>query len=155
MVVPTQLKVLRGNPGRRPIKPEPQPRIADEIPEPPAHLSDDARLEWLRITPELYRLGLLTVVDTQTLSAYCQAYGRWMVAERAIAIMATKDPLTRGMMIKTTNGNMIQNPLVGTANTAANLMVKFAGEFGLSPSARVRLSAVNERPPGKFDGLLA
>ena len=155
MVVPTQLKVLRGNPGRRPIKPEPQPRIAAEIPAPPDHLTDDARLEWLRVTPELHHLGLLTVLDLQPLVAYCDAYGRMMTAKRAIAIMAAKDPLTRGLMIKTTNGNMIQNPLIGTANTAALNMVRFASEFGLTPSARTRLSSSGERPAGKFDDLIA
>ncbi|HEV8466094.1 MAG TPA: phage terminase small subunit P27 family [Pseudolabrys sp.] len=155
MVVPTQLKVLRGNPGKRPIKPEPQPRITEDIPEPPDCLTDDARLEWLRVTPELYRLGLLTVLDLQPLVAYCDAFGRFMTAKRAIALMAAKDPLTRGLMIRTTNGNMIQNPLVGTLNTAANLMVRFASEFGLTPCARTRLSSSGERPPGKFDDLIA
>ena len=141
VVVPTQLKLLRGNPGKRPIKPEPQPRVAEGVPEPPAHLTDDARLEWERIAPELYRLGLLTVLDTQTLVAYCDAYGRMMTCKRAIALMAAKDPLTRGLMIKTTNGNVIQNPLVGTMNKAALNMVRYASEFGLSPCARTRLSS--------------
>jgi hypothetical protein len=32
--------------------------------------------------------------------------------------MAEKHQLTGGLMIKTSNGNAIQNPLVGTANRA-------------------------------------
>ena len=37
--------------------------------------------------------------------------------------MAERDLLTSGLMIKTTGGNAIQNPLVGTANKAASDMV--------------------------------
>lgn len=146
MVVPTKLKLLRGNPGRRPIRPEPQPRIDNESPKPPDYLGKDARAEWLRVAPELYRLGLLTVIDISALAAYCNAFGRWTAAEREVG-----DKLT----IETSNGNTVQNPLVGIANAAARDMVKFAAEFGLSPAARRRLSAVVERPAGKFDGLIA
>jgi phage terminase small subunit len=55
----------------------------------------------------------------------------------------------------TTNGNAIQNPLIGTANKAASDMVRYAAEFGMTPSARARISA---QPPGgagsKFHGLI-
>jgi hypothetical protein len=34
-------------------------------------------------------------------------------------------------------------------------MVRYAGEFGLTPTARGRLAAgVYAQPPGRFDGLL-
>jgi len=59
--------------------------------------------------------------------------------------MAERDQLTGGLMIKTTNGNAIQNPLVGTANKAAADMVRYAAEFGMTPSARSRITAA---PPG-------
>jgi len=100
-------------------------------------------------------MGLLTDADVSPLEAYCQAYGRWMTAERAIATMAANDQLTRGLMIKTTNGNAVQNPLVGTSNKAASDMVRFAGEFGLTPVARARLAVSAVAPhKSKFDGLV-
>ena len=55
--------------------------------------------------------------------------------------MAEKDQLTGGLMIKTSNGNAIQNPLVGTANKAAADMMRYAAEFGMTPSARTRITA--------------
>jgi P27 family predicted phage terminase small subunit len=55
--------------------------------------------------------------------------------------MAKRDQLTGGLMIKTTNGNAIQNPLVGTAHKAAADMVRYAVEFGMTPSARSRINA--------------
>ncbi len=54
--------------------------------------------------------------------------------------MGKRDLLTGGLMIKTSNGNAIQNPLVGTANKAVSDMVRYAAEFGMTPSARVRLA---------------
>jgi phage terminase small subunit len=56
-------------------------------------------------------------------------------------------------MIRTLAGNVIQNPLVGTANRAMADMVKYAVEFGLTPSARARIAA-GPRPQeaSKFDG---
>ncbi len=152
--VPAHLKLISGNPGKRAVKKEPQPQRG-EMPEPPDFLTPDAKAEWSRVSAELFHIGLLTKVDVQPLAAYCQAFGRWITAERAIARMAEKDTLTAGLMIKTTNGNAIQNPLVGTSNKAASDMVRYASEFGLTPSARARLAVGPVDPKkSKFEGLI-
>ncbi|MFP3549739.1 phage terminase small subunit P27 family [Paraburkholderia sp. SIMBA_049] len=90
---------------------------------------------------ELFDLGLLSRVDRAALAAYCKAYERWVLAEQALAKMAERDLLTGGLMIKTTNGNAIQNPLVGTANKAMLIMVRIATEFGMTPAARSSIAA--------------
>jgi P27 family predicted phage terminase small subunit len=152
---PAHLKLIEGNPGKRPIpQNEPRPDPAP-LPEPLDFLTDEARVEWTRVSVQLYRLGLLTQIDVASLAAYCQAYGRWVYAERALAKMAAKDLLTGGLMIRTTNGNAIQNPLVGTSNKAASDMVRYASEFGLTPAARARLAVgpVTEAK-SKFAGLI-
>ena len=137
---PTHLKLVAGNPGRYPLN-EAEPKFALSIPTPPPELSDDAKMEWGRVSERLYRAGILTEVDRGALAAYCQAYGRWIQAERAIARLAEADKATGGLLINTTNGNAIQNPLVGVANKAASDMVRFAAEFGMTPSARSRIKA--------------
>lgn len=147
---PTQLKIIRGNPGKRAIKND-EPRFNPSLPEPPKHLDNDAKKEWERICLELYGQGLLTDVDRAVLAGYCQAYARWVQAERAIQRMSERDMLTGGLMIKTTNGNAIQNPLVGTANKALELMMKAATEFGMTPSSRSRITAnPNEQEENPF-----
>lgn len=137
---PTHLRVITGNAGRRPLN-EAEPKFALSIPSPPPELSDDGKVEWGRICERLYRAGLLTEADRGPLAAYCQAYGRWAQAERALARMAENDKAMNGLLIKTTNGNAIQNPLVGIANKAAADMVRYAAEFGMTPSARSRTQA--------------
>lgn len=135
---PTHLKLVKGNPGRRPINPR-EPSPVSELPAVPPELNDDAKVEWGRLSEELYRLGLLTKVDRGALAAVCQAWGRWMQAERALAEMAKKDPVTFGLLIKTKNGNAIQNPLVGIANKAMSDYVRACAEFGMTPSSRTRV----------------
>ena len=54
--------------------------------------------------------------------------------------MAERDLATHGLMIRTSNGNAVQNPLVGAANKAMADMMRYAAEFGMTPSARTRIA---------------
>jgi P27 family predicted phage terminase small subunit len=141
---PTHLKLITGNPGRRPLN-HAEPKPKPSLPKPPPELSADALREWKRVAPRLFAAGILTVIDRAALAAYCQAHGRWLQAERALAIMAGRDSVTSGLLIKTTNGNAIQNPLAGTANKAMSDMVRYAAELGMTPSARSRVRANHDQ----------
>jgi P27 family predicted phage terminase small subunit len=55
-----------------------------------------------------------------------------------------------GLIIKTTNGNIIQNPLVGIANKAWGEYLRFAQEFGLTPASRTRIQAPEETDEDEF-----
>jgi P27 family predicted phage terminase small subunit len=59
--------------------------------------------------------------------------------------MARTDPVGGGLVMFTTNGNIIQNPMVGTANTAMRDAMKYAAEYGLTPSSRVRLGIIADK----------
>lgn len=145
---PTALKLIEGNRGKRPLN-GCEPRAITPTPTPPPHLTADALEEWNRVADWLHRIGLLSELDRGALAAYAQAYGRWVQAERAIAKMAERDQLTGGLMIKTSNGNAIQNPVVGIANRAAADMMRYATEFGMTPSSRTRINA--EAPEAGYD----
>lgn len=120
--LPTQLKLINGNPGRRPLNEnEPKPRVT--LLRPPAELNDDGRIEWRRIARDLYALGILTTVDRAALFAYCQSYGRLIRAERELAAA---------------DGNLLV-PLVSVANRHMANMMRYAAEFGMTPSARSRI----------------
>jgi len=138
---PTNLKIIQGTFRKDRATPnEPKPNI--NIPSPPDHLSKEALIEWDRITPILYNLGLLSDLDMVALAAYCQAYGRWTQAEMELK--------GSGIIIKTQNGNVIQNPLVGIANQAMIQTHKFLVEFGLTPASRSKVSA-NKQDDKKAD----
>jgi P27 family predicted phage terminase small subunit len=129
---PFHLPILRGNPSRRPLRPEPQPEVEAKVPEPPPFLIGYARAEWEYVAPHLHRLNLLTTLDITMFAAYCVAYSRWRQATEALA----SEPMT----VPTTEGNMRVNPLIRIARDAGADMLRLAGEFGLTPVARSRLA---------------
>ena len=155
--MPTQLKLLRGNPGKQRLpNNEPQPAQAIDVPEPPPFVTGYAADEWWTVGTELHRLGLLTKVDCAPLAAYCYAYGQWRMAAESLARMAANDPIMNGQIIKTKYGDAAANPLVSIARKHASDMVRFAAEFGLTPAARTHISAGNgDNSQSKFAGLLA
>ena len=132
--IPTKLKLARGsrrvgdlnNRGNEP-QPEPKPPTC------PTHLTEAAKQEWRRIAPQLERLGLLTRLDRVALAAYCQAWGDWIEARRAIKLSGT--------VVKAPDGGLMLNPYLKVSNTAAKQMHEFLVEFGMSPSSRTRVTA--------------
>lgn len=131
--LPTGLKLLKGTAQNCRLNPsEPRPPVV--APEPPKFLGEVARQEWENKAPVLMRMGVLSEGDDAALAAYCQAFERFVEAETKIR--------QSGLLIKTTGGNVIQNPLIGVANRAMEIMHKFLTEFGLTPSSRSRIVAV-------------
>ena len=145
---PSAIKKAEGNRGKRPEnKNEPKPSTFGRVPPAPPFLCDDGRAEWDRVAHQLSELGLLTELDISTLAAYCNAFGRWITAERAIreeaaaAVKAGRRSKVKhsGLIVLTSNKNAIQSPLVGISRRAAHDMLRFAAEFGMTPSARSRI----------------
>lgn len=144
---PTALKELAGNPGKRPLN-RSEPKPAATLPTCPRHLTGEARREWRRMGGELARMGVVTVVDRAALAAYCQAWARWVDAEGQVAKLGT--------IVKTANGNLIQNPYLAVANRAMEQMTRLAAEFGMTPSSRSRVQvAEREAGPSLADLLFA
>lgn len=149
---PTHLRLLEGNPSkRRPNAREPQPEQRRSTC--PAHLCPSAKAEWKRLAAQLCVLRILTELDRAALAAYCQAYGRWVEAERKLQ----ETP----MLLKMPSGYVQQNPWLTIANKQLELMHKYLSEFGLSPVSRSRVSVAPSFGPkpwqfgqSKFAGLL-
>ena len=131
---PTRMKVLNGNPGRRPL-PKDEPRPAPGAPPPPDWLDPLARQEWDRVVPRLEAIGLLTQVDGFVLEAYCTCYAHWVELEQAIAkIGPVYQPSN-----KKGSKYLQQVPHVSIAQKYLDEARAFAAELGLSPSSRARL----------------
>ena len=127
---PTALKERQGNPGKRALN-KGVSTMKQGVTRPPAHLSDAAKREWHRLKRRLTPAGLLTALDANVLALYCQAYGRWIEAEEQLARF--------GPVVKTKNGNLVQNPYLAVANRAMDQMLVYARELGMTPSARSRI----------------
>lgn len=138
---PTRLKKLEGNPGKRPLN-EFEPTPKQELLECPSHLTGEAKAEWKRMAPKLYRLGLLSEIDGAAFAAYCQSYALWVEAS-----IKLKD----GSYIVLVNGYPQQNPYLSVMNKAIKEMKAFMTEFGMTPSSRSRISAVPPPPSSKAE----
>jgi P27 family predicted phage terminase small subunit len=139
---PSALKKAQGTyrKSRAPAKEiEPTPGA----PECPEQLDEIGRAEWLRIVPELERVGVLTVVDRVALEGYCANYS----LARQYQAEAEREPLVE-VPIQTKGGDVHYvikpNPAAGEARRHWALVKMFAAEFGLTPSARTRVG----KPPG-------
>lgn len=139
---PAKLKILEGRPGHHPLNlNEPKPRPI--APKCPSWLEPTAKKEWKRVAPELERLGLLTMVDGAALAAYCQAFARWQAAEREVSKL--------GSTYMTSLGRLAPRPEVAIARQMMAQLRAFCAEFGLTPSARGRMSIPDVADPDEED----
>ena len=128
---PNKLKIVRGNPGKRPMK-KGEPKPAGEMSACPAFLDKVAKREWRRITKALAGTGLFTAADIVILAGYCAAYSTWIDAQ--------KNSREYGMMVLAADGRSKASPWLRISNQAFDHIFKLSGDLGLTPLARVRLT---------------
>ena len=151
---PTNLKIIEGNPGKRPFNLN-EPKPISIAPKCPDWLLDDAKKEWNRLAPELERLGLLTILDRAAFAGYCQSYAKWKAAEGFIK----KNGMTYEIPKRDKEGKVISTyiavfPEVYIARQCLNQIKAFASEFGLTPSSRGRICLPSEILDDEFERLL-
>lgn len=151
---PTKMRVLRGNPGKRPVNPD-EPTIAAADPSmdaPPAELVADpaAAGEWARVVPLLRVGGLISQSERSALIALCQEWSRYLAAHAQV--------ITLGMVIETAKGGLVTNPYLGVADRALTHCHRLWHELGLTASGRAKASKLQPTPEtaksSKWAGLL-
>jgi P27 family predicted phage terminase small subunit len=148
---PTGLKVLMGNPGKRPL-PENEPKPEPIAPECPDWLCEDAKAEWARIAPQLERLGLLTQIDMAVMVGYCESYAQY---KKTMQFIHKHDEV---YPIKNEDGSikyLQQVPQVSIANKALSNIRAAATQMGLSASDRGRIEVPGLNEPDEMDQLLS
>jgi P27 family predicted phage terminase small subunit len=129
--IPTVLKELHGNPGKRAL-PVDEPDGVGDLWAPPAWFDDEQRDQW-NYAIDHAPPGLLTGTDREVLVV-------WVVAcvEHA---KAAQEVRKLGQVVKTKDGNAIQNPFLPIVNRQALIMLKAGSEMGFSPAARASLGS--------------
>jgi len=87
------------------------------------------------------KLGLVSKIDRSALSMYCTAWGRHADAENKIRELGDK-----ALVDETPNGFQVQGVWLNISNKAMEQCHKFLADFGMSPSARSRVT------PGDLNG---
>lgn len=116
---PTELKLLEGNPGKRPVN-EKEPSPKKQEPHCPSWLETEAKKEWKHMSKTLDALRVLTQVEGAAFAGYCQAYARWKEAEEFVN--------KHGTIFKTPSGYIQQVPQVSIAATYLKVMKDFCSE---------------------------
>jgi P27 family predicted phage terminase small subunit len=134
---PTVLRVLRGNPGRRPLnREEPRPDALED--DCPTELEGAARAEWMRAIVPAIRIGQVTAADRTLAIAHCELWATW----RSQLAEAAKGP---HVIAAGRHQYRIPNPIRVMANRTLLLLSQVDEKLGFSPTSRAK---VQTKGPG-------
>ncbi len=104
---------------------------------PPEDLSDEALLEWHRVTAELDELGLLKDTDRAVLTLYTRTWQVWHAAARHVAVV--------GPVVTWEHNGLRGLSLEYKAmKDMARLLNQFLSQLGLTAKARGELKQTGE-----------
>ena len=143
---PTALKVLRGNPGRRPLNArEPKPKTG--LPPCPSSLKGSARLAWRQMAKMLRDAGIGTTLDRNAMILLVDAWETY--------VSATTTLRQSGLLVKSPTGYPMQNPLLAVSNRAHEQIVRLLAEFGMTPASRTRVHVELPAAPDPLEEFLS
>lgn len=139
---PTVVKILNGNPGKRPLnKSEPKPEGV--LKTAPPSLTPDQVIIWkntLKIAPK----GLFTLVDSAVVERFCVALDMHKKANFQLA--------ARGSLTVIEDGKIKVAPEVNIIAKTDAMLRACTASMGFDPSSRSRLHLEDDRDPSNpFD----
>ena len=130
---PTALKLIEGNPGKRPLnEEEPEPR---KVYEPPAPDGFDAvhSAKWDSLARQLADIRVLTELDLDALQIYVE---NWCAMMDSLA-----DINVRGKLLQSPSGGPMWNPSWAEYKHSLKVVRSLQAEFGMTPSTRTGIIA--------------
>lgn len=147
---PTALHNLHGTANTTRMKSRrDEPVAPGSIGDPPAHLSDDQKADWIfavRNAPG----GVVGAIDRWALEVFIVAADHHRIANReqqkldvgnALPLLTQTNQSHDKDGKVTGGGNIIQSPYLGIMSTAGARMLKAAAELGFTPAARPSLGS--------------
>lgn len=132
--VPAHLKLVKNNPGKRPL-PEKKVKLSSTIRMPNGMSAEEKRI-W-RWTIKHAPLGMVKDLDVQALRHYCEQCAEYDYARKK---------LKSGRLVKTSSGTARPSPWYKIANDAFDKIHKLNAEFGFTPSSRTKLGLMDAGP---------
>lgn len=136
---PTPLKILAGNPGKRPL-PKDEPKLKVARPRIPAGLGKHGRAEWKRIVPLLMQMRVLTLKDRSALQAYCESWQEFIEARDHVR--------KHGQVYQSeqVNGALVwkRNPASQVMVEQSRLLLAYMQSFGLTPSSQSKVASIKD-----------
>ena len=132
---PTHLRLVKGNPGKRPIN-RTEPKSQRERPSAPSHVSDKARDSWGYVSGILDKMGVLTEADAIALEVMCEAYADLLGARRELEAFGSNYYETT---IQSGSKMYRAHPAVAVMQDADRRIKSWISEFGMTPSESTRV----------------
>ena len=137
--LPTAIKEMQGTLEKsRVLENEMQVDLVSQLPDAPDLLSTIGAEEWYKVTSQLYNLNMLHNVDLNLILAYCNEMALYIETEMMLREKG------RIQVFKNSDGTIKHAqavPYQKIAKDALNTALKLATQFGLTPSARTKISA--------------
>jgi P27 family predicted phage terminase small subunit len=137
--MPQTLRLLNGDTHKDRYN-DAEPKAPEGKMEPPFDLSDEVRKIWVSRLALLEQMDLATPADIDSWRAYCEAV---VIHEKASRALVGQPVLIKGL-----SGFLVKNPALQIQRDAALTVLRFAQQFGLTPSARSTVRAP-KKPSGE------
>jgi P27 family predicted phage terminase small subunit len=149
--LPKEVKKLRGTyQANKELPNQMEAAPLATLPAAPEHLPPAAQREWYKVASELENLKMLSILDIKMLEAYCYQVA---LVEEARHMLETEG---KTIILQNKGGGMypVKSPWITIHNEALSIALKLAQQYGLTPSARTRISMgqVKEEKKNPFDG---
>jgi P27 family predicted phage terminase small subunit len=99
--------------------------------------------KWGELVPLRLELGTLTLADAEALATLCEVY--------AAAQACLLELRASGPVIRTDLGGVKPNPAGPLYRSLVAMQASLMGEFGLTPTSRVRLGGKEEKPSDEVE----
>lgn len=141
--IPVAVKRLQGNRGKRWQDLEAGIILPPEMPEPPAHLEEEAKVIFIETGKLLFAIGTLTKCDVNILARY---------ASNSVLVRKAHKALSISPAYGLTNGKVFYHPAVKILREFEGLLTKFETEMGMTAAARskINLGGGTKKPDDSF-----
>ncbi len=152
-----ELSVLDGNRSHRPLNLSATFRPEVGLPPVPKNLSTGARKVWKRLSAELLKYNLMSVVYSDLFEDLCETVAdvkeirHGFRARQALLRSEKKDP-SAAFTTTTPGGMPVQHPLYQILKSERQMMHSLLGKFGLSPAEQANVTLALRAQLKLFEG---
>jgi phage terminase small subunit len=145
---PTKIRVLNGNPSRRPL-PTNEPQFTPGVPDRPSGMSAAAQKKWDELVGEMANSGVLRRVDGGALSMLCEDLAMLDTLRKGLAAQASEITRKAREKKQQISGNALtalsrttegRRTLTTIRELSAQIIIQ-RREFGLTPSSSTRVQS--------------
>ena len=127
--MPTHMKLLRGNPGKRPINRR-EPKPEGDLLRAPDWLTEEQKRDWAYAIAHS-PAGLLKKIDRDAVAIYCVAMSTVVTCQEKLAVT--------GLVVVSRTRGAVTNPFVRIQRNAMLVALKAAAELGFMPASRSKI----------------